>query len=377
MPKKTTALLCSLFFAVTFAFPFHTARAVMPPDFIYNIGSQLIQVFSVAAIFLSAVFGVSYKYIKVKLATIATKKIYLAVAIILVLAISAGATYFYKDYKQNQEFDNWIALSEQNEQALKPSVGIRRAPADQLEFGTAPAIETETPVNPNFIVQIENAPTDPVAEFIKKYYENIANGNLEDAYEMSKKSTSLNTFKSWYTNTTKVTLDNMVRIDDTKSSLELTLHEGPSYTKYGVLMTVNLENNIPKNIEKSEVRVLAEGKTPTDTTPAATPNKEGILREYYDFFEQNQSNPLSITNSKFKSIIDSGQTDYIVMDARENIEHNNGHFPNSTHIRYADLQAGRWIEIPNDKFVYVLCWSGIRGKEVAEFLRTKNIVASY
>ena len=32
----------------------------------------------------------------------------------------------------------------------------------------------------------------------------------------------------------------------------------------------------------------------------------------------------------------------------------------------------RWL-----KNIFVLCWSGLRGKEVAEFLRTKKIVASY
>ena len=26
------------------------------------------------------------------------------------------------------------------------------------------------------------------------------------------------------------------------------------------------------------------------------------------------------------------------------------------------LKGGRWIELPKDKFVYVICWSGIRGK---------------
>jgi rhodanese-related sulfurtransferase len=39
--------------------------------------------------------------------------------------------------------------------------------------------------------------------------------------------------------------------------------------------------------------------------------------------------------------------------------------------------AGQWEILPRDKFIYVFCWSGMRGKEVAEFLRTKNLVASY
>ena len=95
------------------------------------------------------------------------------------------------------------------------------------------------------------------------------------------------------------------------------------------------------------------------------------------FYEENKAANIFITNEEFQAAFDGGRGDYIVLDAREDLEYNNGNYPGSLHIRYADLQAGRWIEIPSNKFIYVLCWSGIRGKEVAEFLRTKKIVASY
>jgi rhodanese-related sulfurtransferase len=41
------------------------------------------------------------------------------------------------------------------------------------------------------------------------------------------------------------------------------------------------------------------------------------------------------------------------------------------------LVAGEWIGLPTDRTIYVLCWSGIRGKEVAEFLRSKGFVARF
>ncbi len=70
-------------------------------------------------------------------------------------------------------------------------------------------------------------------------------------------------------------------------------------------------------------------------------------------------------------------TNAFVLDAREDEEYEVGYFAGSQHIRYADLKAGEWIKLPQTQVIYVLCWSGIRGKEVAEFLRSKQLVARY
>jgi len=215
--------------------------------------------------------------------------------------------------------------------------------------------------------------TDNSSRFISEYYENIANGNLERAYEMSKKSVDFNTFKSWYLKTTKITLDKLVRIDDKKSSIELTLYEGESFTRYGVLMTLILQGSMPVRVEKSEVKVLVQGLVEGQNVSSS----EKTISQEYSFFTDNENKSIVISNQDFKNITDSQRNDYIVLDAREDIEYENGYFPGSLHIRFADLKAGRWIELPKDKFIYVICWSGIRGKEVAEFLKTKKIVASY
>ena len=214
---------------------------------------------------------------------------------------------------------------------------------------------------------------DTSANFISEYYENIAKGNLERAYEMSKKSVNYNTFSNWYLYTTKITLDNLIRIDEKKSSIELTLFEGNSFTRYGVLMTLKLQNKIPIQVEKSEVKILAQGMI-EDTDISID---EDIILSEYTFFETNKDKNILIGNEEFQAKTQGGENNYIVLDARENIEYENGYFPGSQHIRFADLKAGQWLEIPNDKLIYVICWSGIRGKEVAEFLRTKKIVASY
>ena len=96
-----------------------------------------------------------------------------------------------------------------------------------------------------------------------------------------------------------------------------------------------------------------------------------------DFWELNKDMALSISNDGFQALIDSGRSDYLVLDARENLENGYGRFPGSRHLRYADILAGLTDDLPTDKFIYVLCWSGIRGEETAELLRAQGLVAIY
>lgn len=396
MPKKNIKeLLALLNFSIicTLVLP-ETVYAVPPPDFLFNLGSQVAQVFSIVVLFLSAIFSVSYKFIKAKLALMQSKKpAFISVSIIVIIGISIGSAYLYKNYKQNLEYEKWLEesqkyaqLPEEQEQYLEKEKILRGSPGktieeieeevdiDQLKIEDAVGILRAAPTEDlKFISNIENPGNDSNIDFIEKYYEAIANQNLEEAYEMSKKSSDLETFKSWYLNTTKITLDNLTRIDTATSSLELTIYEDTRYTSYGVLMTLKIENNIPIQIANSSVRTLNEGTLVVEEDEIIT-EKGDIVSNFYDI---NKDSPVGISNAEFNAIINSSRNDYIVLDARENLEYENGYFPESIHIRYADLQAGKWIDMPQDKYVYVLCWSGIRGKEVAEFLRTKNIVASY
>lgn len=101
------------------------------------------------------------------------------------------------------------------------------------------------------------------------------------------------------------------------------------------------------------------------------------LNNNWDYFEKNKYINLKITNNELKKIIEWNNKDYIILDAREDVEYENGHIPNSTHIRFADIKDGKWSEIIKNKYIVVLCWSGMRGKEVAEYLRDKNIVGRY
>ncbi len=370
--RPVKLLILSCFWVITLG---KTALAVMPPDFIVNVGTQIAQIASIVALFLSTIFSVSYQFIKTRFSFLKTKTFWiLSVAGILVISISAA--YFYSSYKQNKEYELWLRESETYTSQESP---VPRNSSNKLILGNN--TEQENPISRDqskFISSIEENSLNENSRFIEEYYSAIANQEFEKAYSLSKKSVDLETFKSWYKDTTKIIIDKITEIDDTKSSLELTLYEGSKYTRYGVLITLKIDNGKPIAIEKSEVKTLGSGIVETEgqeTKIAEEPSEE--QKSTNDFFTTNKNTPLSISNQNFEEITTSNRSDYVVLDARENIEYENGYFEESLHIRYADLQAGRWIELPNDKFIYVICWSGIRGKEVAEFLRTKNIVASY
>lgn len=188
-----------------------TAAAIPPPDFIFNVGSQIAQVFSILVLFLSALIATTRQYARVYFDHLKHKKIVWALIAAIVLAVAWGGASYYEGYRQDQALQEW------------------QKTADPLD---------------------------------------------------------------------------VVGIKESKS----------------------MDN-------------------------------------------------LSISNEELKSQINGGAV--FVLDAREDKENEIGNFPGSKHIRYADLVDGRWTELPTDKEVYVLCWSGIRGKEVAEFLRTKGVNARY
>lgn len=217
------------------------ALAVPPPDFLFNVGAQIVQVFSITILFLSAILASVSQFAKVYFYKLKHRKILLAGLIFAVVLISLATAYFYGQYEQNKTYREWIDQS--------------------AVYGS------------------DEVTTDPSLDKLK------------------------------------------------------------------------MEDQTPWP-EKSESAVVPEDK----------------------------NLPLSVSNTDFQQAISAAAAlvePLFVLDAREDEEFEIGNFPDSTHVRFADLLAGEWIRIPTDKVVYVFCWSGIRGKEVAEFLRSKKIVARY
>ncbi len=84
------------------------ARAVVPPDFIFNIGSQVAQISSIVLIFATAAFGAVAQFFKAEIAGIKRKKTVLAAAAALVLAATLTGSYLYASYQQKAEYRKWL-----------------------------------------------------------------------------------------------------------------------------------------------------------------------------------------------------------------------------------------------------------------------------
>ncbi len=336
-----------VFFCVLLVNLFHinTAQAIPPPDFIFNIGSQIVQIFTFLAIGFSVALGALKGFFVNHPFFAKHKKALWIVLALLVIVLSFGGAYWYSSYKQTAEYKKWIEQSEQQDpNGLE--LGDSGDNLDKLKIGAFTPEEVE-------------ALNDSAAVFIKNYYKNLGSGNLKAAYDVSSKIVDFNTYASWYKDTTGVTVDSIQKIDENKYSLGFVLKERNNVqTRYAVLMELNNSNG-NYTIKHSDVRVLAE--------------KNSVQSGDSNYFYQNQGIPVMITNQEFSRI----PANSYVLDAREDEEYEIGNYPNSHHIRFADIKAGDWIKLPTDQPIYVLCWSGIRGKEVADFLRTKKILARY
>jgi rhodanese-related sulfurtransferase len=227
-----TWLILFLFIAGT-----QSVLAVPPPDFLFSVGAQVMQIFSILAIFLSAAVVSASRFFKVYFQSIKYKKIIMVALAITIIGTSLATAYGYQQYEQNKQYREWIAQSK---------------------------------------AQIIN--------------ESTQNNSTQE---------------------------------------------------------VNIK---PAIINRETIR---------DTS----------------LYETNTSVPVAISNADFKQVISDGNV--FVLDAREDEEYAIGNSPQSTHIRFADLMAGEWVKLPADRTIYVFCWSGMRGKEVTDFLRSKKILARY
>ncbi|MFA6918006.1 MAG: rhodanese-like domain-containing protein [Candidatus Gracilibacteria bacterium] len=364
-----------------------TAQAVPPPDFLFNVGAQIVQAFSIIVIFLSAALVSFRQFAGVFYQSIQHKKIFWVSMALVVVGISLGSAYFYGQYKQNDEYQKWITQSKTQNQNFE----ITDYSIDKLKVGRPTGNGTVAELPQTIADQAGTSAKDPNEAFIRKYYEDIGNGNLEEAYAISKKQVSLEVFKGWYSGVTSARIDEIQNIDSQNYSVNLVLVEGGTATSYGVLMTLKTDNLGNISIADSKVRVLGTvasssigvaSSSPATAATSQTPQPARPITQIENsqvdenFFINNKDLPLAVTNEEFQQEIDSGNS-LFVLDAREDEEYEIGYFQGSTHIRFADLIAGQWINLPTDEVIYVFCWSGMRGEEVAKFLRTKNIVSRY
>ncbi|MFH1621400.1 MAG: rhodanese-like domain-containing protein [Patescibacteria group bacterium] len=385
MPKKSLGYYYIFVFVALFFISAQPVKAVPPPDFIFSVTTQIAQFFTISFLLLSTASSAIFQFLSRRLAGRQRVLYWIAVGMAVIVISGVGA-WLYGRYAQKQALNDWMIQSKQYQQSSFSSSStsltelnvesipipfIDQEPAS-IGFNSDDDLDQLVLGNDTSFVAATLQSDDAITQFIHRYYNAIATRQFLDAYTMSKQSVSFDTFISWYASTTAISIDKLQRIDDNSSSLELTLTEGAMLTRYGVLMDVRLDDSgQPVQVERSIVRILNQlvlGSKVDDRPQQVTTQQ---------YFEEQQQTSESVSNVDFKAAINNSQKKYLVLDARENIEFENGHFPDATHIRFADLKAGRWIELPTDRPVYVFCWSGIRGKEVTEFLRSKKILARY
>lgn len=84
----------------------------------------------------------------------------------------------------------------------------------------------------------------------------------------------------------------------------------------------------------------------------------------------------SVSTKDFFEIVEN-LGEVVLLDIREGPEVEAGFLPGSKYVRFADVFSGGWKELDKEKEFYVLCWSGLRGKIVADFLVKKGMKAYF
>ncbi len=344
--NRTYRLFCIFLFILALSSP-RVSQAVPSPDLLMGIGTSLAQWISIGLVFVLGVFATMRRHLQTLFAH--SKKhlmiLIIGVPVALIVLVSLCALG-YQEYRAES-----LVVQLRQQDMLFPTEGSE---SDKLVFGSE---QVGVNGNEKFTSKI-GVISDPGVELIERYYEHIAHGRLGEAFELSHHKVSREKFDQWYGSVSSISLDKLTVVDEGMYSLELVLCEVHQLCdRYGVLMTLNKRDGIYTGINTSQVRSLKLDE-----------EKQKRIQE----------SDVVIANAELQGLLDSGQiADMVVLDAREDVEYENGRFPNSMHIRIADLKAGKWIDLDAEKTVIVLCWSGIRGKEVAEFLRSKEIDARY
>jgi len=107
MKIKNNIKIISLTIIVLNIFP-NKAQAVMPPDFIFNIGTQIIQIFSMIVLFFSTILGIVWQFLSNRLGLVKYKKICLVFFIIFIIIISFSISYLYVNYEKKVQYDKWL-----------------------------------------------------------------------------------------------------------------------------------------------------------------------------------------------------------------------------------------------------------------------------
>src|SRR3989339_383741 len=252
---------CIIFLAVIIggARPVH---AVLPPNFIFDIGSQIFYIFSLVFTLLSSSFGIVFLYFRKKFFK---KKIghvaglfFVLFAVLIIFCLSVAVVFFYNEYKQEVEYDKWLTESE----CFGKSSDNDFSGRINIKFGK---VNNRFAYLSNYFgSSMGEQKNDDVIKFIYNYYAKINEGEYEFAYTLSDKKIKFEEYREYYSQISKIEFNNIVRIDDTRSSLELVLYKGDKF-EYGLGGDDDIKN--APNIARIRMADLMTGRwleLPTD-----------------------------------------------------------------------------------------------------------------
>ncbi len=330
--KRLSLLIVGICFGVAAPTSVH---AIPPPEFIIQITSQIVPIFGWIFAVLIAGLGIAYNFLR---SMIRNTYVLIGVGVFVAFGLAIGSAYYIDGQYQKDQVAELQTQIESQQQAYVNK-------------------QAEGKEVPNEVIEPVAAEEDLGAQFIRTYYTHLSEGSIEAAYAMTTKRIPFDRFTSWYADTTSIDIEKVEHMDSQNYSVRVKLWEGEESTTFGVLATVKY-NELSQPVELVSTEVVTLGVLGT-----------GVV-------DHNEKD-FVISNIELQKKLGSNEP-YLVLDARERIEHEYGRFPGSTHIKFADLQSEEgWKVLPTDKPVYVFCWSGIRGDMVATYLRGKGINAYY
>lgn len=356
-----------LFLGIFFVAKMQAAQAVLPPNLVFDISAQLWQFFSIIFVFFSSFFGGFFIFLKRQSKKFRKnrkpKLLYSLFAGAAVLYLSFSATFFYQEYKQNQEAKKWLQ---------KEKIALKNQGGNNFLFEQKarliPGYANFDYLHPldYFDSNVIYEQGDETTQFIYNYYINLSRGNYSFCHSLSSKTMSAEEYQNYYSQFSKIEINDIVRIDANRSAFELIFYQLGKFEKYQVLLVLSLsEDGFPFVIESEEKALIEKGDL-LGVEPEGFDNEDrGVKKE--EFF-------------KIKS-----HNDVLLLDVREEFEQMGGQEARDVflvkdilQIRMADLVMGRWLELPRDKKIYVFCNDGSnRSQEVVNFLQQKGFVAFY
>jgi len=328
------------------------AAAIPPPEFLLQAGASLAQVWAIGFLFLASGYVVLKRWLIMASFTLRTYRWLQAVAAIGIVAASGllayGYTFLQQPVLEPQPPLPLVATSSRSSQAVS-SVSSQ---GSQSMSSLSNSVVSTTAVSPKTTLQ-----PDEYIAFIEQYYRHLSYRDIESAYDMWVQTVPYANYYGWYKDVLAVQVEDVQKLSPQKYYVVVALRELFEENRYEV------EFIFDKDKQTGEVYMVDSDVNAIRPISAVT-NEEINIKV--------SQKELSLSNATLQSMINNNESFYI-LDAREDSERAIGFFPDSTHIRAADLVAGAWKNLPTDVPVVVYCWSGMRGLDVAKFLQDRGL----